>query len=148
LLRHVKGYGQRRTVIGVSHGTMAGAMHQALGAKKSGARPTGHLEVWRRWFVDVQENIPIKVVVFNNGLLGLVDLEMKAEGLLHAYCDLQNPSFAGLAEAIGFHAARVERANDLDAAVRKCLAQTGLAVVTDPMELVMPPTLMPKRYSV
>jgi pyruvate dehydrogenase (quinone) len=29
----------------------------------------------------VQENIPIKVVVFNNGRLGFVDLEMKADGV-------------------------------------------------------------------
>jgi pyruvate dehydrogenase (quinone) len=73
---------------------------------------------------------------------------MKADGLLDSYCDLQNPSFTKVAEAVGFHAARVEQANDLDAAVRECLAQPGpalLDVVTDPMELGSRPPLGPKR---
>jgi pyruvate dehydrogenase (quinone) len=90
----------------------------------------------------VQEKIPIKVAVFNNGSLGFVELEMKAEGLLDAYTNLENPNFARVAEAIGFQAKRVENAKDLDAAVRDWLAQPGpalLDVVTSRMEFVMPP---------
>src|SRR5580693_7493386 len=59
----------------------------------------------------VQEKIPIKVVVFNNGTLGFVELEMKTEGLLDAFTGLENPNFAKVAEAIGFHARRVEHAD-------------------------------------
>jgi pyruvate dehydrogenase (quinone) len=80
--------------------------------------------------------------VFNNGSLGFVELEMKAEGLLDAYTNLENPDFARVAEAIGFHARRVEHAKDLDVAVRDWLAQPGpalLDVVISRMELVMPP---------
>jgi pyruvate dehydrogenase (quinone) len=90
----------------------------------------------------IQEKIPLKIVVFNNGALGFVELEMKVEGLLNAYTDLQNPDFSRVAEAIGFHARRVEKATDLDAAVKDWLAQPGpalLDVVTSRMELVMPP---------
>jgi pyruvate dehydrogenase (quinone) len=90
----------------------------------------------------IQENIPIKVVVFNNGALGFVELEMKVEGLLDAYTDLKNPDFSRVAEAIGFYGRRVEHAGDLEAAVRDWLAQPGpalLDVVTSRMELVMPP---------
>jgi pyruvate dehydrogenase (quinone) len=90
----------------------------------------------------VQEKIPIKIAVFNNGSLGFVELEMKVEGLLDTYTNLENPDFARVAEAIGFHAKRVEHAEDLDAAVRDWLAQPGpalLDVMTSRMELVMPP---------
>jgi pyruvate dehydrogenase (quinone) len=67
---------------------------------------------------------------------------MKAEGLLDAFTKLENPNFARVAEAIGFYARRVEDADDLDAAVSDWLEQPGpalLDVVTNRMELVMPP---------
>jgi pyruvate dehydrogenase (quinone) len=90
----------------------------------------------------VQETLPIKVVVFNNGSLNFVELEMKVEGLLDAYTDLKNPDFAKVAQAIGLWGRRVEKPEDLDAAVREWLATPGpalLDVVTDRFELVMPP---------
>ena len=40
----------------------------------------------------IQEKIPLKIVVFNNGALGFVELEMKVEGLLNAYTDLGTPT--------------------------------------------------------
>ncbi|MBV8591144.1 MAG: ubiquinone-dependent pyruvate dehydrogenase [Acetobacteraceae bacterium] len=150
LLRHVKANGARRTLLSLTHGTMANAMPQALGAKKafpgrqviSFSGDGGLSMLMGDLLTAVQERIPIKVAVFNNGSLGFVELEMKAEGLLDAYTNLENPDFARVAEAIGFHARRVERAEDLDGAVRDWLAQTGpalLDVVTSRMELVMPP---------
>jgi pyruvate dehydrogenase (quinone) len=90
----------------------------------------------------VQEKIPIKVVVYDNGSLGFVELEMKVEGLLNAYTDLENPDFAKLAEVIGFAAWRVERNEDLEAAVIAFLAHPGpalLDVKVNRVELVMPP---------
>ncbi len=45
----------------------------------------------------VQENIPIKIAVFNNGSLGFVELEMKVEGLLDAY----TPPKVELAQVFG-----------------------------------------------
>jgi pyruvate dehydrogenase (quinone) len=150
LLRYVKASGARRTLISLTHGTMANAMPQALGAKKafpsrqviSLSGDGGLSMLMGDLLTAVQEKIPIKVVVFNNGSLGFVELEMKAEGLLDAYTNLQNPNFARVAEAIGFQAKRVENAKDLEMAVRDWLAQPGpalLDVVTNRMELVMPP---------
>jgi pyruvate dehydrogenase (quinone) len=92
----------------------------------------------------VQEHIPIKVAVFNNGSLGFVELEQKVDGLLDTYTDLKNPDFAAVATAMGWSGRRVERAEDLDEAVRAWLAEPGpalLDVLTDRMELVMPPTV-------
>jgi pyruvate dehydrogenase (quinone) len=150
LLRHIKANGKRRTLLSLTHGTMANAMPQALGAKKafpsrqviSMSGDGGLSMLMGDLLTAIQEKIPIKVVVFNNGTLGFVELEMKAEGLLDAFTKLENPNFARVAEAIGFYARRVEDADDLDAAVSDWLGQPGpalLDVVTNRMELVMPP---------
>jgi len=77
----------------------------------------------------VQEKIPIKVAVFDNGTLGFVELEMKVEGLLDAYTNLENPDFAKVAQAIGFHAQRVEPAEQLETAVRDWIAAPGPALL-------------------
>jgi len=150
MLRHIDTGGKRRTFGSLLHGTMAGGMASAIGLQKCQpgrqvvcmAGDGGFSMLLGDLLTVVQENLPIKIVVFNNGSLGFVELEMKAEGLLDAYTNLENPDFARVAEAIGFHARRVEHAEDLDAAVRDWLAQPGpalLDVVTSRMELVMPP---------
>jgi pyruvate dehydrogenase (quinone) len=94
----------------------------------------------------IQEKIPIKIAVFNNGSLGFVEMEMKVEGLLNAYTELVNPDFAKVAEAIGFHARRVDRDEDLEDAVKDWLAQPGpalLDVAVSRLELVMPSHIEP-----
>ena len=48
-----------------------------------------------------QMDLPVKVVVFHNGKLSLVDLEMKSSGYLPTGVDLKNPDFAKMAEAAG-----------------------------------------------
>jgi pyruvate dehydrogenase (quinone) len=96
----------------------------------------------------VQENLPIKVVVYNNGSLGFVEIEQKVEGLLDIYTDLKNPDFGRVAEAIGLWGRRVEDPADLDSAVRDWLATPGpalLDVVVDRNELVMPAKIEPSK---
>jgi pyruvate dehydrogenase (quinone) len=151
-LRHLRANGKRRTILSLTHGTMANAMPQALGAKKalpgrqviSLSGDGGLSMLLGDLFTAIQEKIPIKIAVFNNSSLGFVELEMKVEGLLDAYTNLQNPNFAHVAQAIGFHAARVERADELEAAVRDWISAPGpalLDVVVDRMELVVPPKI-------
>jgi pyruvate dehydrogenase (quinone) len=131
---------------------MANAMPQALGAKKAApdrqvismSGDGGLAMLLGDLITAVQEKIPIKIAVFNNGSLGFVELEMKVEGLLDAYTNLENPNFADLARVIGFQAQRVERAEELETAVRDWIAAPGpalLDVVTDRMELVIPPKI-------
>ncbi len=55
-----------------------------------------------------QMNLPVKVIVLNNGTLGFVELEMKANGFVDTGCDLRNPNFAAMAEAMGVKGIRVE----------------------------------------
>jgi pyruvate dehydrogenase (quinone) len=149
LLRHVRSNGLRRTLISLLHGTMANAMPQALGLKKafpdrqviSLSGDGGIAMLLGDLLTAIQEDIAVKVVVYNNGTLGFVELEMKVEGLLDSFTDLHNPNFAELARVIGFASWRVERNEDLEAAVVAFLAHPGpalLDVKVNRMELVMP----------
>jgi len=150
VLRHIHVNGRRRTLTSLLHGTMANAMPQALGLQK--AFPTrqvvalcgdgGLTMLMGDLLTAVQENLPIKIVVFNNGSLNFVELEQKVGGLLDNYTALKNPDFGRLAEVIGFHGRTVTRSEDLAAAVQDLLAQPGPALLdvhTTPTELVMPP---------
>ncbi|MEY9137881.1 thiamine pyrophosphate-dependent acetolactate synthase large subunit-like protein [Bradyrhizobium diazoefficiens] len=86
----------------------------------------------------------MKVVVFNNGVLGFVALEMKAAGFVDTNVDLQNPDFAAMARVMGIFAKRVEDPGELPGAVKEMLAYNGpalLDVVTAKQELSMPPTI-------
>ncbi|MGI4855550.1 MAG: thiamine pyrophosphate-dependent enzyme [Janthinobacterium lividum] len=152
VLRHTRATGKRRTVVSLTHGTMANAMPQALGAKKafpdrqviSLSGDGGLTMLMGDLITAVQENIAIKIAVFNNGSLGFVELEQKVEGLLDTYTDLKNPNFAMVAEVIGIYGRRVETAEALEDAVQAWLAHPGpalLDVTTDRLELVMPPSV-------
>ena len=156
LLRHVPATGRNRTVLSLTHGTMANAMPQALGA--AAAYPGrqviamsgdgGLSMLLGDLLTAVQEDLPIKVVVFNNSSLAFVELEQKVEGLLDSFTDLKNPDFGRVAEAMGLWGRRVENAADLDGAISAWLAQPGpalLDVVVDRQELIMPPHIEPSQ---
>ncbi|WP_340572026.1 thiamine pyrophosphate-dependent enzyme [Stenotrophomonas sp. G106K1] len=158
VLRHIRVNGRRRTLTSLLHGTMANAMPQALGLQKafpgrqviSLSGDGGLAMLLGDLLTAVQENLPIKVVVFNNGSLNFVELEQKVEGLLDNYTDLENPDFGRLAEVIGFHGRTVTRSEDLEEAVQDFLAQRGPALLdvhTSRAELVMPPQIEAKQVA-
>jgi pyruvate dehydrogenase (quinone) len=149
-VRHVHSTGHNRTLASYVHGTMASGLSSAIGAQAAFPRRQvialsgdGGLSMLMGDLITlIQEKLPIKVAVVNNGSLGFVELEQKAEGLLPAYTDLHNPDFAKVAQAIGFWGRRVEKPADLEPAVREWIEQPGpalLDVVTARYELVMPP---------
>ena len=91
-----------------------------------------------------QLNLPVKLVVFNNGALAFVELEMKAAGFVTYGTDLQDPNLAEVAQAIGLHAQRVERPDELEGAMRSALEHDGPALIEAMVarnELSMPPTI-------
>jgi len=155
-LRHVASTGRNRVLTSLSHGTMANAMPQALGIQAAFPKRQvialsgdgGLAMLLGDLLTTVQESLPIKVCVFDNGSLNFVELEQKVEGLLDAYTDLVNPDFARVAEAIGLWGRRVEHAADLEGAVQAWLAHPGpalLDVVVSRTELVMPPKVEAKQ---
>ncbi len=148
--RYLKMNGKRRLIGSLAHGSMANALPQAIGAQSShpdrqviSLSGDGGFTMLMGDFITLsQEKLPVKVVVFNNGTLGFVEMEMKAAGLLETGVDLQNPDFAAMARAMGVHAVRVEKPDELEGAMDDILKHPGpalLDVVTNRMELSMPP---------
>lgn len=150
--RYLKMNGRRRMIGSLAHGSMANAMPQSIGAQAafpqrqviSMSGDGGFAMLMGDLLTLKQEKLPVKVVVFNNGSLGFVALEMKAVGMLEFGTNLDNPDFAALARATGMLAIRIEDADDLEAAVKEILAHDGpalLEVLTFKQELVMPPAI-------
>lgn len=152
MLRYIRAKGNRRFLTSLLHGTMANAYPQAIGCAKAypGRQVIamcgdgGMTMLMGDLLTLVQEKLPLKILVFHNGTLGFVEMEMKVEGLLDSFTDLQNPNFGEVAKACGFYGAQVTNANDLEGAMTEWLAQPGpalLDVKVNRMELVMPPTI-------
>ena len=91
-----------------------------------------------------QMQLPVKIVIFNNSVLGFVAMEMKAGGYLTDGTDLHNPDFAAMANAMGIKGIRVEDSESLDDALKTAFAHDGpvlVDVVTAKQELAMPPEI-------
>ncbi|HUB21302.1 MAG TPA: ubiquinone-dependent pyruvate dehydrogenase [Streptosporangiaceae bacterium] len=150
--RYVRMNGRRRLVGSFNHGSMANALPHAIGAQASHpgrqvialsgdggiAMLLGELLTLR------QQHLPVKVVVFRNGALGFVELEMKAAGIPTFGTDLDNPDFAGMARAAGLFGVRVDKAGDLEDALQGAFGHEGAALVDVSIarqELSLPPHL-------
>ena len=151
LSRFVQMTGQRRLVGSFNLGSMANAMPQALGASALDRQRQvvafcgdgGLSMLMGDMLTAVTYRLPVKLVVFDNGQLGMVKLEMEQVGLQEHGTALDNPDFARVAEAMGMRGIRVEQADDVDAAVQEALAYDGpvlLDVVTNPDEVAVPPS--------
>jgi pyruvate dehydrogenase (quinone) len=150
--RYLKMNGRRRLIGSWVHGSMANAMAHAIGIQAcqpnrqviSMSGDGGFSMLMGDLITLTQQQLPVKVVIFNNGILGFVALEMKAAGFVDFGTDLKNPDFAAMARAMGIHGVRVEDADDLAGAVEDVLSHKGpavLDVVTASQELSMPPSI-------
>jgi pyruvate dehydrogenase (quinone) len=150
MTRMVEANGKRRMFGSLLHGTMASGVGTAIGLQRSQpgrqvitmAGDGGFSMLMGDVLTLVQEDLPVKIVVYNNGKLGFVEFEQKAEGLLPTYTDLKNPDFGKVAEAMGLWGKTVTKADQVEAAVAEWLAQPGpalLNVKVEQMELVIPP---------
>jgi pyruvate dehydrogenase (quinone) len=150
--RYLTMNGRRRLLGSFNHGSMANAMPQAIGAQLEFPRRQvvtfsgdGGLSMLLGDLLSLSQlNAPVKIVVFNNGALGFVELEMKAAGFLGYGTELHNPNFAELAKTAGVLGIRVEDPGNLKPALTEAFNHQGPAlidVVVNRMELSMPPTI-------
>jgi pyruvate dehydrogenase (quinone) len=150
--RYLTMNGKRRLLGSFNHGSMANALPQAIGAQLAfPGRQTvtfsgdGGLAMLLGDLLSLRQlKLPVKIVVFNNGALGFVELEMKAAGFLENGTVLVNPDFAVLAKAAGVHGIRVEDPADVRPALTEAFQHDGPAlvdVVVNRLELSMPPTI-------
>ncbi len=78
----------------------------------------------------VQEGIPVKMAVFNNGYLGMVrQWQQFFHGRRYSATPIWSPDYVRLAEAYGIFGRRVERGAEVGAAVREAIAHPGPALV-------------------
>lgn len=152
LAKYIHTYGSRRLYHSCLHGTMANALPSAIGMQAAMKDKQvvamcgdgGFTMLMGEILTLAQEKLPVKVIVFNNGRLDFVALEMKTEGLIDVFTDLQNPDFSKVAKAAGLHAIRVEKFEDLTPALTEAFEYNGPVVVdvkVNPDSLLMPPEI-------
>jgi thiamine pyrophosphate-dependent acetolactate synthase large subunit-like protein len=56
----------------------------------------------------IQENLPVTVVIVDDGGYGMLRYDQSRSGLPHHGVDLVTPDFVGLAKSFGLHADRVD----------------------------------------
>jgi acetolactate synthase-1/2/3 large subunit len=116
-------------------GTMGFAVPAAMGAAL--ARP--HEPVWaisgdggfqmnmQEIATMVQEGIPVKMAVFNNGYLGMVrQWQQFFHGRRYSATPIWSPDYVRLAEAYGIFGRRVERGAEAEGAVRDAIPLRGI----------------------
>ncbi|KQU49795.1 pyruvate dehydrogenase [Sphingomonas sp. Leaf339] len=150
--RYLEMNGRRRLIGSFNHGSMANALPQAIGVQCAFPKRQvvtlsgdGGLAMLMGELLTLRQlGLPVKVIVFNNGTLGFVEMEMKAAGLVETGVVLDNPDFAAMARAIGLHGVRITDPGEVEAGVREVLAHPGPALldaVTARTELSMPPKI-------
>ena len=148
--RYLRMNGHRRLIGSFIHGSMAGALSQAIGIQLACAGRQvialcgdgGFAMLLSELLTLRQLKVPVKVIIFNNSAYGFVELEMKAAGTLEYGTTLDNPDFAQLAEAAGIKGLRVRDPALLEGVLREALAHDGPVIVdavVKRQELSIPP---------
>jgi pyruvate dehydrogenase (quinone) len=144
--------GKRRLLGSFWHGSMANAMAQAVGAQAafphrqviSLSGDGGFTMLMGDFLSLAQLELPVKVVVFNNGALGFIELEQKSTGFLDFGTDFKNPNFAAMAEASGIRGIRIEDPGEVETKLGEALAHNGpvlIDAVVNRQELAIPPKI-------
>jgi len=78
----------------------------------------------------VQEGIPVKMAIFNNGYLGMVrQWQQFFHGRRYSATPIWSPDYVKLAEAYGIAGYRVEHSRQIDEAVERAVRDPGPALV-------------------
>jgi pyruvate dehydrogenase (quinone) len=150
--RFINATAGRRILGSFVHGSMANALPQAIGAQLPDrdrqviamCGDGGFAMLMGDFLTLLQYDLPVKVIIFDNGSLGMVALEMLVAGYPPSQTDLKNPDFAAMARAAGVTGLRIEDPGDVRDGLREALAADGpvlVDVLTDPNALSMPPRI-------
>ncbi len=150
--RYLAMNGRRRLLGSFWHGSMANAMSQAIGAQAAcpgrqviSLSGDGGFTMLMGDLLSLRQlDLPAKIVVFNNGALGFIELEQKSTGFINIGTDFVNPNFAMMAEAVGIKGVRIEDPAEVEGKLAEALAHRGPVVVdavVNRNELAMPPKI-------
>lgn len=152
MAKYIESHGTRKLYHSCLHGTMANALSSSIGLQAAFPESQvvamcgdgGFTMLMGDVLTLVKEQLPVKIIIFNNGRLDFVALEMKTSGLIDYATDLCNTNFAAFAEAVGMKGIRVEQPGDLQQAIEEAFAHEGpviVDVVVNPDSLLMPPEI-------
>ena len=150
--RYLTTSGKRRLLGSFTHGSMANALPQAIGAQASypgrqviSLSGDGGLAMLMGDLLTLrQHELPVKIFVFKNNSLAFVELEMKAAGILDFATNLHDLDFAKIAEGAGLLGLTAETPAQVAPTIAQALKHDGPALVEIPVprqELSMPPTI-------
>jgi pyruvate dehydrogenase (quinone) len=150
--RYLAMNGSRRLIGSFWHGSMANALAHGIGAQAafpgrqvvSLSGDGGFAMLMGDFLSLVQLRLPVKVVVFNNGALGFIELEQKSTGFLPFGTEFTNPNFAAMAEAVGVRGIRLEDPSEVEAGIAAAFDHNGpvlVDAVVNRTELAMPPAV-------
>ncbi|TSD63144.1 pyruvate dehydrogenase [Aeromicrobium piscarium] len=150
--RYITPNGRRRVIGSFRHGTMANALPHAIGAQTAypdrqvvSMSGDGGLSMLLGELLTAREHdLPVKVVLFNNGSLGMVRLEMLVAGYPYFGTDHPSPDFATIAKGAGIASWTVEKPDEVRGALTDAFAHDGPSLVdirTDPNALSLPPSI-------
>jgi len=148
---HLTGGGQR-FILSANLASMAVALPAAIGAQVGHpgrqvvalAGDGGFGMLMADFVTAVRYELPITIIIFNNGKLGLIQAEQETHGYPVSEVDLVNPDFAAFARLCGGNGISVREPDQLDAALDAALAGRRPALVDvhiDPDELPYPPVI-------
>jgi len=150
--RYLTMNGKRRLLGSFTHGSMANALPQAIGAQVShpgrqvvSMSGDGGLAMLMGDLLSLRQvQLPVKLIVFKNDALAFVELEMKAAGILEFATDLHNPDFAKMAEAAGLLGLTAETPGQVRPMIKQAFEHDGPALVevlVHRQELFTPPAI-------
>lgn len=150
--RYLKAGTNRYLTGSFNHGSMANAMPMSIGAGLSHPDRQviafcgdGGISMLLGDLMTIsQYQIPVKIIIFNNRVLGMVKLEMRVQGYMDWQTDMVNPDFVKLAESMNIAAWEAKESKDVEQALLNGFKHNGPAIInifTDPNALAMPPSI-------
>ncbi len=150
--RYLRMNGKRRLLGSFNHGSMANALSQAIGIQSTFPNRQiialcgdgGLAMLMGELLTLIQHRLPVKIIVFNNGALSFVEMEMMTSGILNFGTNLKNPNFADVAKATGLFGIRIEDPANIEIGLKEAFAHPGPALIdvcVNKTELVMPPVI-------
>jgi pyruvate dehydrogenase (quinone) len=150
--RYLKMNGKRRLIGSFWHGSMANAMAMTIGAQSAfpgrqviSMSGDGGFAMLMGDFLSLKQlKLSAKIVVFNNGALGFIEVEQKSAGFLPTGTELVNPNFAAMAKAVGIKGIRIEDPSQVEDGIKEAFAHDGpvlIDAVVARTELPVPPAI-------
>jgi thiamine pyrophosphate-dependent acetolactate synthase large subunit-like protein len=148
--RHLRLRPGQRITFCANLGSMAYAMPAAIGSQLAApgrqvislSGDGGFNMLMGEFLTAVRYQLPIKVVVFDNGQAGLIQMEQESEGYPEFATGQANPDYAALARALGGKGFAVSRPEELDEVLAAGLTAEGPALIAVRVaedELALPP---------